>query len=91
MNEKKEYSLNEVAELLEVRPETVRIFLEQGILLTAVPKTEPAKDDIWGRNVDWVLTQKDIDIVRESLARRAREKILFETGRWDEVLKGRLH
>ena len=84
-DEKKEYSIDEVAQMLEIRPRTVRIFLEQGVLLTAKPKTEPAEDDFFGRNVDWILTEKDIELLRENLAKHAREKILCETGRHYEV------
>ena len=87
-NGKKEYSVEEAAQLLEIRPRTVRFFLEQGVLLTAKPKTEPAEDDFFGRNVDWILTEKDIELLRENLAKHAREKILCETGRCNEVYGG---
>ena len=46
-NEKKEYSVAEVAKLLKVHPNTVRDFATQGIL-PGTMKAEPAEGDVLG-------------------------------------------
>lgn len=83
-NEKKEYSVAEVAKLLKVHPNTVRAFATHGIL-PGTMKTKPAKDDVLGWYAEWGFTQEDLDVLQKNLAKHAREKILCETGRYREV------
>ena len=84
IEEKKEYTVEEVAKLLKVHQNTVRGFATKGIL-PGVMKTEPAADDPLGWYAEWGFTQEDLDELQKNLARHAREKILCETGRRYEV------
>ena len=86
--EKKEYSVEEVAAMLKVHTDTVRAFATRGIL-PGTMKSEPAADDVLGWNAEWSFTQKDLDELQKNLAEHAREKVLSETGRTDEVRQGR--
>ena len=83
-DEKKEYSVEEVAQLLKVHTNTVRGFATKGIL-PGTMKSEPAKDDVLGWYAEWSFTQEDLDELQKNLAKHAREKILCETGRHYEV------
>ena len=83
-NEKKEYSVEEVAQLLKVHTNTVRGFATKGIL-PGTMKSEPAEDDVLGWYAEWSFTQEDLDELQKNLEKHAREKILCETGRHDEV------
>ena len=83
-NEKKEYSVEEVAALLKVHTNTVRGFATKGIL-PGTMKSEPAQDDVLGWYAEWSFTQEDLDELQKNLAKHAREKILCETGRHYEV------
>ena len=83
-NERKEYSVEEVALLLKVHQNTVRGFAARGIL-PGTMKSEPAKDDPFGWHAEWSFTQEDLDVLRENLEKHAREKILSETGRYHEI------
>ena len=83
-NEKKEYSVEEVAQLLKVHVNTVRGFAARGIL-PGTMKTQPAKDDPLGWNAEWSFTQEDLDELQKNLARHAWEKLMCETGRHSEV------
>lgn len=83
-DEKKAYSVEEVAELLKVHQNTVRGFATKGIL-PGTMKTKPAQDDVLGWYAEWSFTQEDLDELQKNLAKHAREKLLCETGRWDEV------
>ena len=87
-NEKKEYSVEEVAALLKVHTNTVRGFATKGIL-PGTMKTKPAEDDVLGWNAEWTFTQEDLDELQKNLAKHAREKILSETGRFDEISEER--
>ena len=86
-NKKKEYSVEEVAALLKVHTNTVRGFATKGIL-PGTMKTKPAEDDVLGWNAEWSFTQEDLDELQKNLAKHAREKILCETGRHNEVYGG---
>lgn len=87
-NEKKEYSVEEVAQLLKVHQNTVRGFAAHGIL-PGTMKSEPAQDDPLGWHAEWSFTQEDLDVLSKNLERHAREKILCETGRYHEVVEER--
>ena len=88
MNEKKEYSIEEVAQLLKVHTNTVRGFATKGIL-PGTMKSEPAKDDVLGWYAEWSFTQENLDELQKNLEKHAREKILSETGRIDELTRER--
>ena len=83
-NEKKEYSVEEVARLLKVHENTVRGFATRGIL-PGTMKSEPAQDDPLGWYAEWSFTQEDLDALEKNLAKHAREKFLSEIGRHDEI------
>ena len=83
-DEKKTYSVEEVAELLKVHQNTVRGFATKGIL-PGTMKSEPAEDDVLGWYAEWSFTQEDLDVLQKNLAKHARAYILCETGRLDQV------
>lgn len=81
MDENKEYSVDEVAEIFKVHPNTVRSFIYIGIL-EGTQLTESAEGDPLGRNAEWSFTQKDLDRLRENLAKHAREKYEAEMSQY---------
>ena len=74
-NEKKEYTLKEFIELVNLQPTTVYFLLRDGVIVAEE------------RDNELFFTDKEVEAVHAHLKKRAKEKIYAETGRLHELYK----
>jgi len=69
IDENKVYSLEDVAQLRKVHPNTIRSYLRMGIL------TGTQTSDSTEENPQWFFTKKDIEELEKNLEQHDREKM----------------